>query len=220
MLNNYNNVFGFYSIKMDEIALKPNCRYNNQTNEIVGFCWNHRNTINSFKFESHLSINQIQRKFKANEIHLANDALCVTIGKISSTNIVPKPIIVIPLCSHTLFEINEIVYSIKEIFHEFNPSGHLLNVATDGDHFRRKMLNSVREPSSNLFWSTLRFFDDHLLYGTLGINFDIKHLIKRIRGIIISDKRMIKTYYGRVTILTKSMRYLECCVVKLKAMFI
>ncbi len=37
---------GFFSIKMDELALTPRASWNTQTNEIVGFCENHKDQVN------------------------------------------------------------------------------------------------------------------------------------------------------------------------------
>jgi hypothetical protein len=39
---------------------------------------------------------------------------------------------------------------------------------------------------------SMKYFDTKILFGEISINFDPKHFIKRLRGIIISDKKSIK----------------------------
>lgn len=59
----YKESNGFFSIKLDEIALVPRARWSSENNEVIGFCYNHKHEINSFKFETHLSVNEIKKKF-------------------------------------------------------------------------------------------------------------------------------------------------------------
>ena len=183
---------GFYSIKMDEIALTQRIRWLPNTNEIIGFCYNHKHEIFSFEFDNFISINQIESKYKENNIHVANDALVVTLCPLSKIDTIPRPIIIFPLCCHRLFEIKNVVQEIINIFNDINPKGKICNIATDGDPFRRKLLNNERELSKISLFNCMPIFSNRLLYGYFGINFDVKHLIKRIRGIIISEKRDIR----------------------------
>ena len=181
----------FYSIKMDEIALMPRARWSPDNNEITGFCFNHKHEVNSFIFETYLSVNEIKKKFVDNKIHLAKEALCITILQLSSSDSVPKPVYIVPTCSKTLQMLETIVKSVVENFIEINPSGEIINIATDGDPYRRKILNSLRSKSSDDTLKSLKYFSCDLVYGKYSVNFDIKHLIKRIRGILISQKRQM-----------------------------
>ena len=38
----------------------------------------------------------------------------------------------------------------------------------------------------------LKLFDQDLLFGQYGVNYDDKHLVKRLRSLVISQKRDIK----------------------------
>ena len=79
----------------------------------------------------------------------------------------------------------------------------MLNVATDGDHYRRKALNHLRTESENPVFRQMKFFNKKFIFGKYGLNFDVKHLIKRIRGIIISEKRnicLVKRSFSRTNI--------------------
>lgn len=67
-------------------------------------------------------------------------------------------------------------------------------MATDGDLNRRRIVNSLRVENCMLDeLKKLELFDQQLLFGTMGINYDPKHLAKRLRGMLISDKRSIVT---------------------------
>ena len=85
------SVTGFYSIKLDEIAISQRVRWLPQTNEVIEFCYNHKYEY-SFEFENYISVNQIVNQFHNNNIHKANDALVVTISPISPFDTVPRPL--------------------------------------------------------------------------------------------------------------------------------
>ena len=94
-----------------------------------------------------------------------------------------------PICCKTLPILKTIFKAIKEVFIEKNPSAVLLNLATDGDPYRRKLLTSLRQPSGLL--DSLDYFNSDLMFGEISINFDVKHLLKRLRGILISNCRQM-----------------------------
>jgi hypothetical protein len=75
----FNDCSGFFSIKMDEIALKPSIRYNPKNNEIIGFCQHCKfNTTFSHEYIAE----KLKKSFENHEIHLANEALLITISKL------------------------------------------------------------------------------------------------------------------------------------------
>ena len=178
----------FFNLQMDEVAIIERGRWCNLNNEIVGFCYNHKKRVKSFEFVNYFSVKEIEKKFKSNEIHLAKEALCITISKMDRHHNTPKPVIILPVCSHIVTELPDIIREIAKIFYEINPNSKLLNIASDGDHYRRKMFNEMREPSKDPFYSELPYFDTNLILGEFGLNFDVKHLIKRLRGKIINSK--------------------------------
>ena len=107
----------------------------------------------------------------------------------------PKPIVLLPICSHTNSSQQlQIIKTIQDCFESENPNSILLNVATDGDVCRRSLLKTARMDildKSCVFYS-MPFFDTKLLFGKYSINFDPKHIIKRLRGRIISESTCIK----------------------------
>lgn len=136
-------------------------------------------------------LNELKKKFTDEKLHLAKDALCMCLNKISATETLTKPIIIIPVCGKTLNILERVIETIITKFEKLNPQAKLINLATDGDAFRRKLFNGFREPAEEGFFSHLRFFSTQFVFGKYGLNFDAKHMIKRIRGILISDQRNI-----------------------------
>ena len=190
-----NDVKGAFVLRMDELALTPRARYNSAVNEFAGFCCNHIGDQHNLKFNSWSDLKPIKQLFVAGKLHLAKEALFFTIGRMGTSDYMAKPVLILPICSHKYEEQGAIVRSIIDIFSRVNPAAKILTVATDGDPFRRRLLNDLRWPSSsneNLELKGLHLFDNRLLLGSHGINFDAKHLAKRLRGILISEKREIK----------------------------
>lgn len=189
------NCTSFYSIKLDEIALSPRIRWSTKTNEFNGFCYNHKKLASSLVFNNYFNLIEVIKLYEDNRLHISREALCITIGKIDSHDIVPYPLAIVPICSHDFLELKNIFILISELFSMSNPNSTLINIATDGDHFRRMILNEMRrealDPYTYLVFSQMKYFNKTLILGKLSVNFDAKHLIKRIRGILISDSRSI-----------------------------
>ena len=112
---------------------------------------------------------------------------------ISSVDSTPRPIIFAPICSHKSYGLLEkAIPHIAESFKNHNKDAVLLNIETDGDPARRKTLNSMRRPNKSLpSLKLLNNFDLNLVCGDYSVNFDAKHIVKRIRSCIISPTRSI-----------------------------
>ena len=85
---------------------------------------------------------------------------------------------------------------IAKTFKKFTPKGVLVNVASDGDTSRCSLFLSERidilNPVSFQLFSSMPLMDTKLFLGKYSIDNDVKNVIKRIRGIIISNTRSIK----------------------------
>ena len=57
----------------------------------------------------------------------------------------------------------------------------LVNLATDGDLNRRCTINTLRSENMLEELKGLELFDQNLFLGSLGVNYDPKHLSKRLR---------------------------------------
>ena len=96
-----------------------------------------------------------------------------------------------PICSHESYGLlHQVIPYIVESFTSNSKEAILLNIATDGDTARRKSLNSMKRPNNSLgVLKLMKYFDTNLVCGNYSVNFDPKHLAKRIRSIIISSSR-------------------------------
>ncbi len=104
----------------------------------------------------------------------------------------PKPIYILPICSHTIQNLSSILITIINSFEINNPDATLIDIGTDGDKFRRKLFNSLRRININFEkFNRMQYFDSWAVMGKLGVNFDWKHETKRVRGILISQTRSI-----------------------------
>jgi len=76
------------------------------------------------------------------------------------SDLVPKPVKVLQVCCKTLLNIGKNIKSVIDIFAEINTEAVMLNVATDGDHFRMKALNHLRAESDNPVFRQMKFFNN------------------------------------------------------------
>ena len=192
----YTNCRGAFGIKI-EFRINQKLRWNCNSNEIVGLCYNHKCCLQSVQFDSWLVLNEIKAQLDSNNIHIATEALIISIGQISAGDIIPKPILIIPICNHTnTCMLNEILPKIVDGFKELNPASKLVNLATDGDPNRRKVLNSMRMPNLSLpALRELKFFDQNLFLGNMSINYDPKHLLKRLNQSFQYDFKFVNVNF-------------------------
>ena len=84
-----------------------------------------------------------------------------------------------------------------------NPNASLLNIATDGDLYRSKILNQLKRKNYSIDEiQDLKYFDLNLVFDEFSVNKDPKHACKRLRCFIISvnskkDMKLIKTPISR-----------------------
>lgn len=121
---------------------------------------------------------------------MANEALYIAVSQLGTIDVTPKPLLIVPVCNHTYGAFAQHLTTIIDCIESSNPQATILNIATDGDHFRRKLLNELRRPSS-IALNVLPYFSTQLVLGKFTLNFDVKHLVKRLRGILISNNRSI-----------------------------
>ena len=116
----------------------------------MGICHNHKSYLNSFTFDTYLSIADLQESLQQNKIHLAREDLVITVSKVGKDDIIPKPILVAPIrCLSNDDLVTEVVSSIVKSFAKYNSNSTLLNIATDGDANRRA-LNRQRKPNHSI----------------------------------------------------------------------
>jgi hypothetical protein len=122
---------------MDELAIISRARWSPSNNEIVGFCYNHKNSIQSWKFNNFLKVKLIEKQFANQQIYLAKEVLVISICPMNVNDCIPKPVIMLPICCKKCDVLEEIIKTTIKKFEEINTFGCLLNNASDGDSYRR-----------------------------------------------------------------------------------
>lgn len=115
------NNHGIYSIKLDELAISPRARWRPSTNEILGFCYSHK--LSSMTFNNYWNLLGIVKRFQDNQIHLAKEALCIVMSKVCGEIKSPKPVCILPVCTHNITELESILSITISSFKENNSTG-------------------------------------------------------------------------------------------------
>jgi len=205
--NNLNSFFkqryGFYSIKIDEVHIVPSIVHDPRTNEFTGICETHKDNV-PIKFDNLMDLEELADALEKNEVHYAKEALFVSISQLGKKDATPKPILIVPICTHSTGSFQEKAYkSIVKNFKSNNPNASLLNIATDGDPYRSKILNQLKRKNYSIDEiQDLKHFDLNLVFDEFSVNKDPKHVCKRLRCFIISvnskkDMKLIKTPISR-----------------------
>ena len=79
---------GIYSMKMDEIAISQRIRWSRDNDEVVGFSYNHRKNL-TMMFSNYLNLTELKEAHDSTKLHLAKETLCITLGAMGTTEIVP-----------------------------------------------------------------------------------------------------------------------------------
>jgi hypothetical protein len=96
---------------------------------------------------------------------LAKEALFISIAHISNDDIIPKPILILPVCSHIFTEFIEVIKNVIKNFEFINENAVITNFATDGDAYHRKYLEELRQPSDEILFTQMKYFDNNLFLG-------------------------------------------------------
>ena len=118
--------------------------------------------------------------------------ICLQANGNELSDLTPKIILSLPICCHKTGDlVSKAVKLIIEKCMGLNPESSFTSVATDGDPHRRNIFNSMRQENENLIeLKPLKHFHQKFLLGKYGINYDTKHLVKRIRSAIIGSQTM------------------------------
>ena len=192
-------------LKIDETYVDNTISWNPRTNDIVGFCYEHTKEIDT-KFDDVGKLERLCHLLDEGAIHQCGDSMAFCIA---SNNKVPcsQFCLLWPTCSKKATPaFVQMVAELSEAFHESTGKGFLC-WASDGDGGRRITYNALMSytlssdhiPELYEKVKNMTLFD--LNVGKYGesVDFDAKHLAKRMRTTIISDHWTIKT-----TVLTKS----------------
>ena len=154
----------------------------------------------------------------AEKVNLATESLVFTICNLDDNDYHAKPLVSMPICNHATSKEQSLVF--KSLFDlwksDFSSQSFLANIGTDGDGVRRSVLHNLRDeilyddvPYYPYLYD-LQYMDMATLALGVTINFDGKHLAKRMRNNILSGSLKI---YGKsldescLRILLKHMGY-------------
>ena len=197
------------SLKMDETYITPVLSYDQRSNQACGACYQHGcNT--KLALDNFGDCENLHMLVESDQLHIPKECLVVGVSSLNE-NRPMQPFLMWPSYSKkdeagTIKLINDTNSKMKEL-HGYP----LVNVCTDGDGTRRKVLNSLMtvdmDDVDKFLWvshiSNLSLVD--YVAGPDGItgNFDPKHMAKRcwkvtING-IVTTKKLLKEFFLRET---------------------
>jgi hypothetical protein len=181
-------------LMVDETSLTPRVRYDSRHNTVVGFCMEHTSSTN-IQVKDEYVLKTLYLKLEKKEIHVAMEASVVSLTGMHALDYRAKPLLELPSCKFgndwstqvTIFK--GILDHFKSVKLE-EKVGPVYILATDGDGRRRKAFHHMcsgydLKAEYPELWEKLgklKHFD--MTCGERGLVFtsDLKHLLKRLRG--------------------------------------
>ena len=187
-----------WSLKVDEIAVDKRLRYNSKTNGIVGLCAQH-STKDDVIFANAQQACNLENQLIDGSLHLATESCVFSVSSLGEQDYHALPVLSYPICSHqTQVEQKSIFAAQLDTWEDLMYDNYyLLNIATDGDSARRSVLHGLRSyklsPGSRIYneLSSLKYMDFNTCKLDVTIDYDAKHLSKRLRSTIIGGKMVI-----------------------------
>ena len=188
---NENEKYGL-SIKSDETYINPRLRYNPKSNEIVGVCYEHHESIN-LNFNCLEDAHDLQKKLAEDKVHVPKECLVTGISSVVK-NIPFQVILMWPTCSKDDFNgMSHMYMDISDAMKE-KIGANPLNFNTDGDSTRRQAMHAITQHDLDLdsdlgkTISSLALVDRKVGKNQETVNYDAKHLVKRCWTSLISGK--------------------------------
>ena len=182
-----------YMLKVDESYFEAKVRWNPSDNKIYGICYEH-GRLEDLTFDSYDHVEMLAEKVQEGELHVPKENMVVAVSNNSAgVESNAQVVAALPTCSKN--EINYQSELIDEVSNQFfrKHSAPLMNWSTDGDATRRILFDDLMchdlSPTSPIY-DTIK--DLSLLDTKVGrhdetVNFDHKHLVKRLRKCLIND---------------------------------
>ena len=197
------------SLKLDETYITPVLSYNSKDNQVYGICYQH-GCKEKLELDNFHDCEHIQKKIKNDELHVPKECLVAGLAPLNE-NTTMQPLMMWPTCSKKDFEgTTKLIYDINH--HMKEKTGYpLVNISTDGDGTRRKVMNNLMVHDATQFeWSKhitdLPLMDYLVGPDGLTCNFDPKHMAKRCWRMVLSEnmsindivitKRLLKEFDG------------------------
>ena len=181
----------FVMCKMDGTYDDSRIRWNPNDDHLYGFCWEHSYT-KRLVFDNIENIESLAQDVINKEIHIPKEMFVLGLG---TTMGLLVPAIATPVCTHSnIKQQNDSLEAVMKVCKEGGKI--LINFATDGDSTRRQIFSSLMNLNLDDFdfgnhLEGMFLFDKHVGPAGVSVNYDPKHLAKRIRNTLISERKEI-----------------------------
>ena len=197
ILSNLKTLPNVISIKLDEISIDKRLCYKSDSNKVIGLCCQH--TTSDVVFSNEQYAQTLEDDLTAEKVHLATESLVFTICNLDDNDYHAKPLVSMPICSHVTSKEQSLVF--KSLFDlcksDFSSQSFLANIVMDGDGARLSVLHNLRDeilyddvPYYPYLYD-LQYMDMATLALGVTINFDGKHLARRMKNNILSGSLKI-----------------------------
>ncbi|KAJ7681305.1 hypothetical protein B0H17DRAFT_943220, partial [Mycena rosella] len=193
-----------HTLSQDEIAGDGRLCYLPETDEIGGLCEHATSRLKSFKMGSDLtSVEATVKAIRAGEIHVGKEFSVAAFSRHAPSNYSAKPVLLMPTCKKGSWQSSAEI--LQKLIHAWKLSpfgeakhGPLQSIASDGDGRRRAVLYLVcmhrhlsRDDPLHKYLSELVGLNLYTGDGGLTMDFDYKHLFKRLCTLLCSKEGML-----------------------------
>ena len=186
-----------HMLKIDETYNDPKVRWNSSDNCLYGLCYEH-GQHEDVTFVDYKHVEELANKVKEGELHVPKETMVLATSS-NSVNCKAQIVAALPTCSKKETEFQStLIDKVSSQFAEKN-GAPFLNYSTDGDATRRIIFDYLMRfeisPISPIYEtvSKLRLMDKNVARNDETVNFDPKHLAKRLRKCISGDNLKIGT---------------------------
>ena len=189
-----------YMLKLDETYSDSKVRWNPHDNKVYGLCYEHAKD-EDLEFKTIENIEHLSEKVASQEIHIPKESMVVAAAS-NSADTKTQVLAALPTCSksETAYQ-SKLIESLSEQHFRKNGAPYL-NYSTDGDATRRRIFDSLMsykvQPESDIYGivSKLRLMDQDVGKHEETVNFDPKHLCKRLRTYICGNNFKVGSFYN------------------------
>ncbi|KAJ7458447.1 hypothetical protein FB451DRAFT_1406225 [Mycena latifolia] len=193
-----------HTLSQDEIDGDGRLCYLDETDEIAGLCEHANTNLKTFKMGTDLtSIEETVKAIRAGEIHVGKEFSVAAFSRHAPTDYSAKPVFLMPTCKKESAESSAQILQKLIAAWKLSPFGEakhgpLWSIASDGDATRRVALHLIcmhrllgkDDPLYELL-SELAGLNLYTGNGGLTMDFDYKHLFKRLCKILCSKEGIL-----------------------------
>ncbi|KAJ7705557.1 hypothetical protein B0H17DRAFT_913672, partial [Mycena rosella] len=192
------------TLSQDEIASDGRLCYLDKTDEIGGLCEHANTELKTFKMGLNLeSVHATAKAIREGRVHIGKEFSVAAFSRHAETNYSAKPVLLVPTCKQGNWQssaqwLQKLIQAWKLSPFGEAKHGPLLSIASDGDGTRRAALYLIcmhkhLGPDDPLheFLSELSGLNLYCGAGGLTMDFDYKHLFKRLCKLLCSKEGIL-----------------------------